>query len=98
MKPNSTNNLSVFGIIGLIILFNIPDIGLIAMVLFAIFGRCTAKKLARAFLIIDVLIILVAVVIVLIGFGGFDFKQLFPELIPNIGDFEVFRNVSNFIG
>ena len=89
MKPVATNNLSVLGLIGLILLFSIPDVGLIAMILFAIFARGVARTLARAFLILTIIgVIILAALAVYVEFN-FPFDD---------GGVEVFRYISGLIG
>lgn len=85
MKPNSTNNLSFLGYIGLIILFNLPYIGTPAMILFAIFGTGGAKRLARIFLAVTLILLGLCVALSLLGYITIDLQQLLPSAIPNGG-------------
>lgn len=93
MKPNSTNNLSFLGWLGLIILFNLPYIGTPATILFAIFGKGSARTLARVFLLITVIIVGLSLALSLLGF--INFEQFIPT--TNIGDVQALLNVPGFL-
>ena len=95
MKPVSINNLSAFGYIGLLILFNIPGIGFPAMVILSIIGEGEVKSFSRACLII--IIAGFALLYAFILFGIFGIEQILPDMIPG-GGIEVFRYISSFIG
>ncbi len=72
MKPIATNVLSVFGYIGLIILFNLPYVGLPALLICALFiQNQSVRSFARAIIIIEVVCTLLLVVVALLGFISF---------------------------
>ena len=74
MKPIATNALSVFGYIGLIILFNLPYVGLPALLICALFiQNQSVRSFARAIIIIEVVCTLLLVVVALLDFY-FDFS------------------------
>lgn len=100
MKPNSTNNLSALGFIGLFILFSMPYIGTPACILFAIFGQGSAKSFARALLILAVIGYVILFGLLIIGFGGLEqiLPELLPDLLPEDGGVELFRNLPNILG
>ena len=94
MKPISTNNMSAWGYIGLMILFSMPYVGTPALILFAIFGQGEAKSFARAYVIIAVIsIVIIAVALVLGVISPSDFSEYLE------GDsLEVLRNVQSIFG
>ena len=100
MKPNTTNNLSAWGFIGLFILFSMPYIGTPALILFAIFGQGSARSFARALLIISVIGYIIIFGMLLAGFGGLEefLPDFVPDLLPDQGDLEVFRNIPGLLG
>ncbi len=72
MKPIATNTLSAFGYIGLIILFNLPYVGLPALLICALFiQNQSVRSFARAIIIIELVCTLIIVVIALLGFISF---------------------------
>jgi len=96
MKPIGSNNINAWGYIGLMILFCIPDVGFIAMILLSIFGKGEVRSFSRAFLILTAIGCALIVAAVLLGFGGLD--QLVPELLPEEGGVELFRNLPGLLG
>lgn len=95
MKPMSTNHLSVWGFIGLFILFSMPYIGTPAAILFAIFGHGTARNFARALLILSLIGYVIIFAAAFLGFIQLDFSD-FKDFYVDEG-IEVFRNVAGFI-
>lgn len=72
MKPIATNTISAFGYIGLIILFNLPYVGLPALLICALFiQNHSVRSFARAIIIIELVCTLILVVIALLGFISF---------------------------
>ena len=88
MKPLTYNNLSVWGYVGLFILFNLPVIGTPAIILFAIFGSGGAKSLARALIILYIIGVAIYAVLVL-SFG------VFPPADDGV---EALRNIAEYLG
>ena len=82
MKPNSTNNLSFLGYIGLFILFNLPYIGTPAMIICAFFGSGGVKKFARVLLIITVICLGILIALSLLGF--INIEQFIPATQDNV--------------
>lgn len=71
MKPITTNSLSAWGYIGLILLFNLPYIGFPALIICAFFIKNHAvRSFARAMIILELIICVLAFVVILIGFGN----------------------------
>lgn len=98
MKPLSTNNLSAWGYIGLLILFNLPYIGTPALIICAIFARDhSTKSFARAILIIELICL---GLIIALGFLGFySFSDLIEDFYFSVDDgTEVFNNIRYYLG
>lgn len=100
MKPNSTNNMSAWGFVGLFILFSLPYIGTPALILFAIFGQGSARSFARALLIISIIGYIIIFGMLLVGLGGLEeiLPELVPDLLPDQGDLDLFRNIPGLLG
>ena len=100
MKPNSTNNMSALGFVGLFILFSLPYIGTPALILFAIFGQGPARSFARAILILSIIGYVILFGLLLVGFGGLEeiLPEFVPDLLPDQGDLDLFRNIPGLLG
>lgn len=80
MKPATTNSLSAWGYIGLLILFNLPYIGTPATILCALFApNRSAKGFARAILIIELIAIALLVGLALLGL--FNFSDILEQFM-----------------
>ncbi len=72
MKPVLTNSISVLGYIGLLLLFNLPYIGVPALIICAVFVKDNSvRSFARAIILIELFIVVAAVVLAMIGFASF---------------------------
>ena len=83
MKPVTTNSLSAWGYIGLLILFNLPYIGTPAMIICALFApNHSVKSFARALIILELIAVLVLVALLVVGvtLGEVNLEDIFEEL------------------
>ncbi len=98
MKPITTNSLSAWGYIGLLILFNLPVVSFPAIIICAFLVKDTSvRNFARAFLIIELIIY---VIFFVLGFMGvINFNEFFVDFdFPVDGGTEVFNNIRYYLG
>ena len=96
MKPIGTNNLNAWGYAGLFILFCIPGLGTTLVILFALFGQGEVRSLARGFLLFGVLLVILEEVLIFVAFQYF--PEYLPDLLPEDGGMELFRNLPGLLG
>ena len=83
MKPVTTNSLSAWGYVGLLILFSLPYIGTPAMIICALFApNPSAKSFARALIILELIAVLIIVALLVVGvtLGEANLEDIFEDL------------------
>ena len=100
MKPVTTNSLSAWGYIGLLILFNLPYIGTPAMIICALFvPNHSVKSFARAILIIELIAIALLVGLALLGlFNLSDILEQFMVDFPGDEGVAILTGARSYIG
>ena len=91
MKPIGTNNISVWGYIGLFLLFSMPYIGTPALIICAIFARNdSVRNFARALLLLTLICLVLIIVLLVMGvfaLSDFGFSDNGVELFNYVRGF-----------